>query len=121
MDERPETLAVLKEALDALVLMLSPFAPHTAEELWEMAGHQGGLAAAAWPAYDPVVAQSSEIVVPVQVNGKLRSRLTVPLDVTEDGLRALALADAAVRVHTAGKTVQKVIVAKGKLVNVVVK
>jgi leucyl-tRNA synthetase len=121
VEERPETLAVLKEALDALVLMLSPFAPHTAEELWEMAGHQGGLAAAAWPTYDPIVAQSSEIVVPVQVNGKLRSRLTVPLDVTEDGLRALALADAAVRVHTAGKTVQKVIVAKGKLVNVVVK
>jgi len=119
--ERPETLAVLKEALDALVLMLSPFTPHTAEELWEMLGHQGGLAAAAWPAYDPVVAQSSEVVVPVQVNGKLRSRLTVPLDVSEDGLRALALADAAVRVHTAGKTVQKVIVAKGKLVNVVVK
>jgi leucyl-tRNA synthetase len=57
----------------------------------------------------------------VQVNGKLRSRLTVPLDVTEDGLRALALADAAVRVHTAGRAVQKVIVAKGKLVNVVVK
>ncbi len=120
-DERPEALAVLREALDALVLMLSPFAPHTAEELWEMLGHQGGLAGAAWPTYDPVVAQSSEIVVPVQVNGKLRSRLTVPLDVTEDRLRELALTDAAVRVHTAGRTVQKVIVAKGKLVNVVVK
>ncbi len=119
--ERLETLAVLKEALDALVLMLAPFTPHTAEELWEMLGHEGGLAAAAWPTYDPVVAQSSEVVVPVQVNGKLRSRLTVPVDVTEDGLRERALADAAVRVHTAGKTVQKVIVAKGKLVNVVVK
>jgi leucyl-tRNA synthetase len=120
-DERPETLAVLKEALDALVLMLSPFTPHTAEELWEMLGHAGGLAAAAWPSYDPVVAQSSEIVVPVQVNGKLRSRLTVPADVTEEALRERALADAAVRVHTAGKALQKVIVAKGKLVNVVVK
>ena len=120
-DERPETLAVLKESLDALVLMLSPFAPHTAEELWEMLGHGGGLGAAAWPAYDPVIAQSSEIVVPVQVNGKLRSRLTVAADLTEDRLRELALADAAVRVHTAGRTVAKVIVAKGKLVNVVVK
>ena len=120
-DERPETLGVLKESLDALVLMLSPFAPHTAEELWEMLGHAGGLSAAAWPAYDPVIAQSSEVVVPVQVNGKLRSRLTVPADVTEEALRALALADAAVRVHTAGRTVVKVIVAKGKLVNVVAK
>jgi leucyl-tRNA synthetase len=121
LDERPETLSALKEALDALVLMLSPFAPHTAEELWEMLGRQGGLAAAAWPSYDPVVAQSSEFVVPVQVNGKLRGRLTVPIDIGEDALRTVALADAAVRVHTAGKTVQKVIVAKGKLVNVVVK
>jgi len=101
--------------------MLAPFAPHTAEELWEMLGHPGGLSAATWPSYDPVVAQANEIVVPVQVNGKLRSRLTVPIDVTEDVLRTLALADATVRVHTAGKTVQKVIVAKGKLVNVVVK
>ncbi len=101
--------------------MLSPFAPHIAEELWEMLGHEGGMAAAAWPSYDPVVAQSSEIVVPVQVNGKLRSRLTVPLDVTEDALKERALADAAVRLHTSGKTVQKVIVAKGKLVNIVVK
>ncbi len=121
VEERPETLAVLKEALDALVLMLSPFAPHTAEELWEMLGHEGGLAAAAWPAYDPVIARSSEIVVPVQVNGKLRGRLTVPADVTEEALKELALAEAAVRVHTAGKTVARVIVAKGKLVNVVVK
>jgi len=67
------------------------------------------------------VAEANEVVVPVQVNGKLRSRLTVPTDIPEDGLKQLALADAAVRVHTAGKTVQKVIVAKGKLVNVVVK
>jgi leucyl-tRNA synthetase len=119
--ERPETLAVLKEAVEALVLMLSPFTPHTAEELWEMLGHEGGLAAAGWPAYDPVVAQSSEIVVPVQVNGKLRSRLTVPVDIVEDALRERALAEPAVRVHTAGKAVQRVIVARGKLVNVVVK
>jgi leucyl-tRNA synthetase len=121
VEERVETLAVISEAVDALVLMLSPFAPHTAEELWEMLGHQGGLTVAAWPTYDPVVARSSEIVVPVQVNGKLRSRLTVPLDISEEALRERALADAAVRVHTAGKTVHRVIVAKGKLVNVVVK
>jgi len=121
VEERIETLAVLREAVDALVLMLSPFTPHTAEELWEMLGHQGGLTAAPWPTYDPVVARSSEIVVPVQVNGKLRSRLTVPIDIAEEALRELALADAVVRVHTAGKSVHKVIVAKGKLVNVVVK
>jgi leucyl-tRNA synthetase len=117
--ERPETLAVLREALEALVLMLAPFAPHTAEELWEFLGHEGGLTYAPWPAYDPVVARSSEIVVPVQVNGKLRSRLTVAADTAEADLQAAALADAAVRTHTSGKTIQKVIVARGKLVNVV--
>ncbi|RPJ73466.1 MAG: leucine--tRNA ligase, partial [Acidobacteria bacterium] len=119
--ERPETLAVLREALDALVLMLAPFAPHTAEELWEILGHEGGLTAAAWPSYDPVVARSSEVVVPVQVNGKLRGRVTVAADGAEADLREAALADAAVRAHTAGKTIVKVIVAKGKLVNVVVR
>jgi leucyl-tRNA synthetase len=118
-DERVESLAVLREAVEALVLLLSPFAPHMAEELWEMLGHQGGLAAASWPTYDPAVARSSEIVVPVQVNGKLRSRLTVAPDIAEPALTALALADAAVRTHTAGKAVRKVIVAKGKLVNIV--
>jgi leucyl-tRNA synthetase len=117
--ERPETLAVLKEALDALVLLLSPFAPHTAEEMWEMLGHESGLAAASWPGYDPAVAKSTEIVVPVQVNGKLRSRLTIAPDTAEPALRELALADPAVLAHTAGKTVRKVIVAKGKLVNIV--
>jgi leucyl-tRNA synthetase len=119
--ERAETLAVLREALEALVLMLAPFAPHTAEELWEMLGHHDGLTCASWPVYDPVVAKSSEIVVPVQVNGKLRSRLTVPAEIAEADLREAALADAAVRMHTAGKTVHKVIVARGKLVNVVAK
>ncbi|HEY3381865.1 MAG TPA: leucine--tRNA ligase [Vicinamibacterales bacterium] len=117
--DRPETLSVVRESIDALVLMLSPFAPHMTEELWEMRGHQDGLTAAAWPTYDPVVARSSEIVVPVQVNGKLRSRLTVSPDTAEQTLKDLALADAAVRTHTAGKTVRKVIVAKGKLVNIV--
>jgi leucyl-tRNA synthetase len=117
--ERHESLAVLEEALDALVLLLSPFAPHISEELWEMLGHRGGLMAAPWPSYDPVVARSTEIVVPVQVNGKLRSRLTVPPDIAEAALQDLALADPAVLSHTAGKTVRKVIVAKRRLVNVV--
>ena len=85
-------------------LMLSPFAPHTAEELWELLGHADGLATAAWPAFDAEVAKAEEIVVPVQVNGKVRARLTVPADVDEDELRERALADPAVRSHTAGKT-----------------
>jgi leucyl-tRNA synthetase len=118
--ERPQTLAALREALDALVLMISPFAPHTAEELWLMLGHADGLAKAGWPAFDAEVAKADEVVVPVQVNGKLRARVTAPAGATDDELRELALADPAVRAYTDGKTVKKVMVAKGPLVSIVV-
>jgi leucyl-tRNA synthetase len=118
--ERPQTLAVLREALDALVLMISPFAPHTAEELWDMLGHAQELSAASWPSFDAGVAKADEIVVPVQVNGKLRARLTVSASASEEELRAAALADRVVQTHTQGKTVRKVVVAKGPLVSVVV-
>jgi leucyl-tRNA synthetase len=118
--ERPQTVAVLREALDALVLMLSPFVPHTAEELWRMLDHADGLARATWPAFDAAVAKADEVVVPVQINGKVRARLTVRADASDEELRELALADGVVRNHTAGKTIRKVVVAKGPLVSVVV-
>ena len=72
--ERPATIAVLKEAVEALVRMLSPFTPHMAEELWEVLGHKGGIVEAGWPVYDEAVAKAEQIVVPVQVNGKVRGR-----------------------------------------------
>jgi leucyl-tRNA synthetase len=118
--ERPQTLAVLREAVDALVVMISPFAPHMAEELWQMLDHVEGLSAAAWPSYDPEVARAEEVVVPVQINGKVRARLTVRAGASDDELRELALADAAVRNHTNGKTIRKVVIAKGPLVSIVV-
>jgi leucyl-tRNA synthetase len=118
--ERRQTVAVLAEAIDALVLMISPFAPHTAEELWSMLGHSGGLAKAAWPTFDPEVAKPEQVVVPVQINGKVRARLTVPAGLSDDELRERALADAAVKSHTAGRSIKKVVVAKGQLVSVVV-
>ncbi|HET7219736.1 MAG TPA: leucine--tRNA ligase [Vicinamibacterales bacterium] len=121
--ERPATLAVIKEAIDSLVLMLSPFAPHMAEELWEQLGHPGGVVAAGWPSFDEAVAKADEIVVPVQVNGKVRGRLTVAADITEDDLKSTALADAAIVKHIEGKTVRKVVVAggqAGRIVSVVV-
>jgi leucyl-tRNA synthetase len=118
--ERVETLAVVREAVEALVLMVSPFAPHTAEELWERMGHAGGLTAAGWPSFDAEAAKAAEIVVPVQVNGKLRGRVTVSPDATDEQIQAAALADPAVQAHVAGKAVKKVIVARGRLVSVVV-
>jgi len=117
--ERPQTIAVLKEAIESLTLVLSPFAPHMAEELWERLGHTGGLAAAKWPAFDPEVAKAAVVVVPVQINGKVKARFTAPADASEEQLRELALADPTVRSYTAGKEIRKVFVAKGPLVSVV--
>ena len=100
--------------------MISPFAPHMAEELWQMLDHVDGLAKVAWPSFDPAVAKADEVVVPVQINGKIRARLTVRADASDDELRELVLADGVVKNHTAGKTIRKVVVAKGPLVSLVV-
>jgi leucyl-tRNA synthetase len=118
--ERPATISVLKEAIEALVRMLSPYTPHMAEELWEMLGHTPGIVEAGWPAFDEAVAKADQIVVPVQINGKLRARLTVPADIGEDDLKAAALADSQVRSHLEGKAITKVVVARGRLVSIVV-
>jgi leucyl-tRNA synthetase len=75
---------------------------------------------AEWPVYDPEVAKADEIVVPVQINGKVRARLTVPADTGEQDLERLALVDPVVLSHTSGKTVRKVVVAAGRLVSIVV-
>jgi leucyl-tRNA synthetase len=119
--ERPGTQAVLREAIEALLLMLSPFTPHMAEELWEHIGREGGIVFAPWPTFDPAVAKADEVVIPVQVNGKVRGRVTVPADSSEDEIREAALADPSVAAHVAGKPVVKVIVAKGKLVSIVIR
>jgi leucyl-tRNA synthetase len=118
---RRETLAVLKEGIGALLLMLSPFAPHMAEELWSRLGHVDGVTAAGWPAYDPEVARLEEVVLPVQVNGKVRARITAAADATDAELEALALAHPHVQAHIAGKAVGKVVIVKGRLIGVVAK
>jgi leucyl-tRNA synthetase len=118
--ERTETICVVREALETLVRLLSPFAPHIGEELWEKLGHATTLADAIWPAYDAQVAKAEEIVVPVQVNGKVRSRLTVGAEASEQELEQMALADPVVQSYTSGKTVKKVVVARGRLVSLVV-
>jgi leucyl-tRNA synthetase len=118
--ERHQTIAAVREAIDALVLMISPFAPHMAEQLWSMLGNAESLANAPWPSFDPEVAKADEVVVPVQINGKVRARLTVRAGASDDELREVALADAVVRQHTAGKTIHKVVIGKGPLVSLVV-
>jgi leucyl-tRNA synthetase len=109
-----------RAALEPFVVLLSPFAPHLAEELWSTLGHKKTLAYESWPAFDPALTKADEIEVPVQVNGKLRCRLTVPADIDNAALQAAALADEQVKKHIAGKQVKKVIVVPKKLVNIVV-
>ena len=111
---------VAREAIESLIVMLSPFAPHTMEELWEMYGHSGGLMTASWPAYDAEVAKAEELEIPVQVNGKLRGVVRVAPGIGDAELEKIALADANVQAHIAGKTVKKVVIVKGRLVSIVV-
>jgi leucyl-tRNA synthetase len=116
-----EVFAV-KEALEALVLMLAPFAPHVAEEVWEQLGHAGGLLKSGrWPQADPELARREELEIPIQVNGKLRSRILASPDVTEEELRTAALNDEKILTFIQGHKVIKVIVVPQRLVNVVVR
>ena len=109
-----------RAVLEPFVLLLSPFAPHLAEELWRALGHKSTLAYEPWPKYDPELTKADEIEVPVQINGKLRAKLTVPADIDEATMRETALADPRIRSLINGKQVRKVIVVPGKLVNIVV-
>jgi leucyl-tRNA synthetase len=119
--ERTETAAVLRETIEALVLMLSPFTPHMCEELWAGLGHSNGIVAAGWPAWDEEAAREESIEIPVQVNGKVRGRVTVAADASEQDIEAAAVAAPSLAAHLAGKQIVKVIIARGRLVSIVVK
>jgi len=104
-----------------LVLMLAPFAPYLAHELWEMLGETSDLLRAPWPEYDPALAKEEEVEIAIQVNGKIRSRIVVPADAADDQVRELALGDEKVKAAIAGKEIVKILVVKGRLVNIAVK
>ena len=112
--------AVLAEVLPTLVLLMGPFAPYMAEELWAELGRDAPVLHAAWPEFDPELAKEDEIEIIVQVNGKLRSRLAVANGTGKEEIEASAKQDPKVAAHFEGKTIRKVIVVPGKLVNFVV-
>jgi leucyl-tRNA synthetase len=112
--------AVMREVLLRVVLLMGPFAPYMVEELWRELGQQGPVLRAPWPVADPELARQDEIEVPVQVNGKLRSRLTVARGASPEELERLARSDPKVSAHLNGKAIRKVVVVPDKLVNVVV-
>jgi leucyl-tRNA synthetase len=110
---------VLREALESTVLLLAPFVPHVTAELWHALGHDEGIECAVWPTFDPAVAADEELLVVVQVNGKLRGKVTVPAAAGESEIKEAALADSRVRPYIEGQTVRKIIYVPGKLVNIV--
>jgi leucyl-tRNA synthetase len=114
-------LPLMAEVQQNLVLLLAPFAPYLAHELWEMLGEKGHLLKAPWPKYDAALAKKDELELPVQINGKLRSRIIVPADAAEDFVIERALADEKVQSAIAGKQIVKKIFVAGKLVNIVVR
>ena len=103
------------------MLLLAPFAPYLAAELWEALGQKDNLLRHSWPEYDPALAKEEEVEYPIQINGKLRSKFTVPADSTKEFVEKQALADEKVRAALEGHELVKIIVIMGKLVNVVIR
>ncbi|MGE5256017.1 MAG: class I tRNA ligase family protein, partial [Hyphomicrobiales bacterium] len=119
-ERSPEKAAVMRLAIESLALLLSPIVPHIAEELWEALGHPQSILLAPWPAWREDAIEREETLVVVQVNGKLRSRMTVAVDAADDEVSRKALADDGVQKFVQGKPVKKIVVVKNKLVNIVV-
>ncbi len=118
--ESPGTAPALREAIEILLLMLSPFAPHVSEELWEAIGRKDLVMTQSWPRFAEDVARAEEILVVVQINGKLRSRIIVDAETTEEEIRSRVMADPRVLEYTEGKAIRKMVYVPKKLVSIVV-
>jgi leucyl-tRNA synthetase len=112
--------AVRHEALQAVVSMLAPIAPHICHTLWFALGHKNAVIDAAWPQVDESALRQDSLEMVVQVNGKLRGRVSVPVDAAEDQVREIAMADENVQRHVSGKSLRKVVVVPGRVINLVV-
>jgi leucyl-tRNA synthetase len=119
-DSGPDAPAVCRFAMETVVLLLSPFVPHFSEELWRALGNNEGVCEASWPVYREDALEKDELLIVVQVNGKLRSRFSIGTDADDEKIKETALADERVRQFIGDKTIRKVIVVKKKLVNIVV-
>jgi leucyl-tRNA synthetase len=112
--------AILKDGLEILIILLAPFVPHAANELWEQTGHRETLDHVPWPSYSVEALEEEKLLIVVQVNGKVRGKITVPADVTQERIQTEALADAKVTSFLDGKKVQRVVYVPRRLVNIVV-
>jgi leucyl-tRNA synthetase len=111
----------MPQILEALALMLAPFAPYVSQEIWDELGHEGPVFRQPWPPYDPELAKEDGAEIVVQVNGKVRSRIFAPFGSSKEYLEKLAFADEKVQAQVAGKQLVKIVVVPDKLVNIVVR
>jgi leucyl-tRNA synthetase len=123
--EHPEkgdlkALSVIRETIEAVILLLAPIVPHIAEELWTLLGHETSLADVPWPSYDPAVASEEEITIVIQVNGKVRGRITVSADEDAEKIKSLAVSNEKISGFIEGKKVVRKVYVPKKLVNIVV-
>ena len=119
--EKEMNLDFLKDVVSDYLRLLAPFAPHFSEEQWSLLGNSYSIFNEAWPKFDPKSLVKDEVEIAIQVNGKIKNKIMVSSDLDEEGIKAAALADEKIIASTEGKTVVKVIVIKGRLVNIVVK
>ena len=119
--EKEMNLDFLKDVVSDYLRLLAPFAPHFSEEQWSLLGNSYSIFNEAWPKFDPKALVKDEVEIAIQVNGKIKNKIMVSSDLDEEGIKASALADEKIIASTEGKTVVKVIVIKGRLVNIVVK
>ena len=121
MQEETKNLDFLKEVILDFIRLLAPFAPHFAEEQWSLLTGKYSVFNEAWPTFDPKALVKDEVEIAIQINGKIKNRINVASDLDEEGIKSAALNDDVIKQNTEGKTVVKVIVIKGRLVNIVVK
>ncbi len=119
--DNQEAWSVLREAVEAVLMLLSPMVPHITDELWTLLGNEKSLCWESWPQPDAEAAKSDTVKIAVQVNGKLRSQIEVSQDLTQEAIEKLALSDSKVKRHTEGKIIHKIIYVPGRLVNIVIK
>jgi leucyl-tRNA synthetase len=116
----PQQLGVMRFALESLTLLISPIVPHFAEALWEALGKNGSVLLAPWPSHLEGALEKDELLIVVQVNGKLRSKFSVPVDTGKETIKQMAVEDERVKKFTEGRQIKKVVYVEGKLVNIVV-
>jgi len=120
--EQPKVnLAVAREGIETVLLLLAPFAPHITEELWDAIGYEGSIHNQAWPQVDQNALAEDEVTIVLQVNGKVRDKIQVPAEISKEELEKTILASERVQQHLEGKTVVKLITIPGKLANIVIK